>query len=264
MVTPANRKNKTSYPGADPRTDPGRQLPPLQPGYHDDVALLPIVDALLALVELFVETGTANGSTLLYTAERVEALQLKDFPLASCEPHLPIAEYARRNLWKYPNALIFNDESLPFLERLAPMFRDTPTLFFLDAHSHGFGDGCPLRREISFILSHWRGGYIIADDIAVPGQPQFGFDQYENIGAINWEMIRPAVEGGPVREIWWPCHKVKSKKKQPLRGWCLLTFGDAPLIPIPATVMPMVQGSAIVNRQGAEDEWTPRPAKDGG
>jgi len=239
-VTPASRKNRTSQPGADPRSDPGRPLPPLQPGYHDDAALIPLVDSLLPKVGLFIETGTANGSTLLYTAERAEALGLPNLPLLSCEPHRPIALVAERNLWQHTNAMIFRQTSGEFLAGLPADCHEKMTLFFLDAHSHGFGNGCPLPEEVNYIMTHWRGGYIIADDFQVPGQPQFGYDVYPEIGAIGMKMIEGSIPPESLTEVWYPTHS-QASAKSPLRGWCLLTFGNAPPLEVPEMILGMMK-----------------------
>lgn len=72
-----------------------------------------------------------------------------------------------------------------------------PILFFLDAHTSIDTDDCPLRKELSCILSFAQGlevspPVIVIHDCVVPGK-KFGFDTYRD-GPICWEYVEDQIE----------------------------------------------------------------------
>jgi hypothetical protein len=99
-----------------------------------------------------------------------------------------------------------------------------PALFWLDAHSHGWG--CSLADELEIILDRWPGGYILMDDFGVPGDERFGYDWYHSFGKLNWETLDaalPEILKGRIRQRFYPDYAPDHFS----RGWMLLVFGDA-------------------------------------
>jgi len=188
-------------------------------GFHGDPYLLQVVDTLAEHVNQFVETGTEAGSTVGYFARM--------YPHVECftaETDFKTLETACKNFANHNNIQPYNKHSLDFLKEITPY--SLPTLFWLDAHSHGWG--CDLGEETAIILERWSGGYILFDDFLVPERPDFGYDWYESYGKLSWEKI---VEDIPeelmprVKQLIYPNYEPKFG----WRGWALVVFGDAPL-----------------------------------
>lgn len=215
-------KDMVSRPGAKPETDPERYIPDLMVPFHGDKVLLAVVDDLVRVQELklFVETGTEVGAAVLHVANTWPEVRCY-----TCEAHLPTMKRAQENLKEHRGQVsIFAGKSQDFFERFAnqmPDMMERRALFWLDAHSHGFG--CDLPAEVAFVTRSWSGGYILIDDFQVPGHPDFQFDVYKT-GALCWDLIRDSLER--VNNVWWPDYPAPPA---PLgRGWVLLVFGDAP------------------------------------
>ncbi len=225
-------KDAVSKPGANPRTDPGREVIALAAPFHDDPVLLAVIDSIIRGQRLthFVETGTEAGSSLLYMADTYPQLER----LYSCEAHVPTYKQAAENLKAHRQRVsLFIGKSLDFLARFGEMMAyvmEQPALFWLDAHSHGFGTDLP--EELAFITAHWSGGYILVDDIRVPGRPDFGYDVYKR-GPLSWELIEGSLAPGSVSQVWWPGYTPGLFPGG--RGWLLLAFGGVdPWQPSPA------------------------------
>ncbi len=225
-------KDAVSKPGANPRTDPGREVIPLAAPFHNDPVLLAVIDSIIKSrgVRHFVETGTEVGSSLLYMADTYPQLER----LYSCEPHVPTYQRAADNLKAHKARVsLFIGKSLDFLARFGEMMAyvmEQPALFWLDAHSHGFGTNLP--EEVAFITKNWVGGYILVDDIQVPDHPDFTYDVYQR-GALSWELIEGSLAPGSVSQVWWPGYAPAPFPGG--RGWLLLAFGAVePWEPSPA------------------------------
>jgi len=194
-------------------------------GFHGDPYLLQVVDTLAERVNQFVETGTEAGSTVGYFARMYPHVQCY-----TAETDLGTHENARKNFYNHSNIYSFNQHSLEFLREINTFVAgeypyDYMPLFWLDAHSHGWG--CDLGEETAIILERWNGGYILFDDFLVPERPDFGYDWYESYGKLSWEKI---VEDIPeelmprVKQLIYPNYEPKFG----WRGWALVVFGDAP------------------------------------
>jgi hypothetical protein len=217
-------KDKVSVPGANPVTDPGRRIKELDAPFHGDQVLLAVIDSLIQGqgLKLFIETGTEVGASVLHMARTYPQLRCH-----TCEPHLPTYKRAMENLKEVRDRVsVFAGTSEDFFERFVNQLPDVleqPALFWLDAHSHGFG--APLPQEVAFITKNWKGSYILCDDFQVPGHPDFGYDIYKT-GALSWELIQGSLAPGQVRQVWWPGYLAAPHPSG--RGWVLLTFGEAP------------------------------------
>ena len=114
----------------------------------------------------FVETGTWRGDGLSY------AKSCGYENLFSCDIN---EEYASSAIEKYPFAVIYNSESIVFMENVLPSINNK-TLFWLDAHFPGhYGTDetpeqfrLPLMAELNMIKTYKKGyehDVIICDDI---------------------------------------------------------------------------------------------------
>ena len=240
-------KDMVSTPGADPRTDSGRRIMDMAPPFHGDQVLLGVIDSLVKSQELklFIETGTEVGAGVLHIARTYPDLRCH-----TCEPHLPTYKRAMENLKDVrARVSVFASTSEYFFERFANQMPDVleqPALFWLDAHSHGFG--CPLPQEVAFVTKNWAGGYILCDDFQVPGHPDFGYDIYKT-GALSWKLIEDSLAKDRVRQVWWPSYPAAPHPYG--RGWVLIVFGDAPDWTPPAPLAgKMRQAPELVTKQG--------------
>ena len=184
-------------------------------GYHGDPYLMQLVDQFTQECQQFVETGTEAGSTVGYTARMYPHLKCY-----TAETDLGTHNLAKYNTANHPNIDHFNTHSLDFLKELEP---EPPALFWLDAHSHGYG--CDLGEEVDIILSRWESGYIFLDDFEVPDRKDFGFDWYESYGKLNWETvskdITPEMQKR-IKGIYYPDYIPPFGT----RGWLLIVFGE--------------------------------------
>jgi len=190
-------------------------------GCHGDPYILKLIDTLATTATQFVETGTESGSTLGYVARMYPHLVCE-----SCETDRGTFEAAQNHLQNHSNVGIWNTHSTEFLQYLPARLS---TIFWLDAHSHGWG--CSLGSEVSIILSRWNSGYILLDDFEVPNRPELGFDWYESYGKLNMETVlnditpelQPRITG-----IYYPNYPPSPPGTTIFgnRGWCLITFGD--------------------------------------
>jgi len=195
-------------------------------GYHADPYLLSIVDTVVKECSQFVESGTEAGSTIGYTARMYPHLDCH-----SAETDKGTHELAAYNLSNHPNITLYNQHSLDFMKELDP--HNTPALFWLDAHSHGWG--CDLGEEVDIALRRWQSGYIFLDDFEVPGRSDFGFDWYDTFGKLNWETIvkdiTPEMQER-ITGLYYPDYI----PPYGTRGWLLITFGDLPEYEMPEFV----------------------------
>ncbi len=210
-------KNQIHTEGADPRDDPGRPAMIKQEPFHGDPHLQGLVNLLIPEVALFVETGTGAGSSLKWVAEQYPWLLCW-----SCEAHYPTAKKAQQYTITLNNVHIFDGlstELLALFQNQMPGLITRRGLFWLDAHSHGFG--CTLLEEIEAIQRLWRGGFILIDDFVVPGKPEFGYDVNEDL-TIGWDYVKPAIDQSKFRGLWGPNYEARSQD----RGWGLIGFGE--------------------------------------
>ncbi len=190
-------------------------------GCHGDPYILKLIDTLAITATQFVETGTESGSTLGYVARMYPHLGC-----FSCEMDEGTAFAAIHHLQNHHNTIVYNVHSTEFLMEITPQDN---AIFWLDAHSHGWG--CSLGSEVSIVLSRWNSGYILLDDFEVPNRPELGFDWYESYGKLNMETvladITPELQE-KITGIYYPNYPPSAPGTTIFgnRGWCLITFGD--------------------------------------
>ncbi len=220
---PASPQNGTVAPVRIKRDqdDNAARVPIYWPaGFHGDPYLMELVDTLVQRVSQFVETGTDSGSTVGYVARMYPHIACW-----SCEASKQVWEIASKNLECHPNVHLENLLSASLLGRIP---YTEHALFWLDAHSHGWGG--KLDEERALILDRWPGGYIFMDDFQVPGRPELGFDWYESDGPVNWDNMGKAVKSHPkLKALYYP----KYPPPHGTRGFGLLVFGDASIEGLP-------------------------------
>jgi hypothetical protein len=145
-----------------------------------------LFDAIVSKLEIeaIVETGTYRASTTAYMAKAT------GLPVFSCEVVPRLFAYSRRRLEALRNAVIASQDSRAFLKALVSntRFRGRRVLFYLDAHWY---ENLPLKEEMQIILGADLDPVIMADDFAVPGDPQYGFDDYGPGKALRITYLTP-------------------------------------------------------------------------
>ncbi len=144
-------------------------------GFHGDRYLLDLVADCMPIIGAFIETGTNVGSTARYVCTEYPGV-----PVYSCEPSADAYAVAQRTLAGFPKSHLYQLPSPDFLHHLygdRPELAGSTNLFYLDAH--GFGFEWPLKDEVAFITGKNPCGLILIDDFEVPGEPQFGFCEYD-------------------------------------------------------------------------------------
>ena len=119
-------------------------------------------------INYIVETGTFRGSTTVFFAQQ-------NIPVYSVELHARYFGYSKMRLKKYNNVILFNNNSLNFLEDISnnDLFTKSKIFFYLDAH--GFGKNLPLRKEVELIFNNFNNSIVMIDDFEVPNT-NYGFD----------------------------------------------------------------------------------------
>lgn len=205
-------------------------------GFHGDPYLMQLIDSFAGECIQFIETGTEAGSTVGYVARM--------YPHMECytaETDPGTHELAKYNTANHPNIDHSNIHSLEFLKELPPSI-ETPALFWLDAHSHGWG--CDLGEEVDIILQRWSSGYIFLDDFQVPGREDFGFDWYDTFGKLNWETVSADITPEMmerIKGIYYP----EYIPPYGTRGWLLIRFGDVPDWTMPGFVKEASKGVVL-------------------
>jgi hypothetical protein len=131
-----------------------------------------VLDLLGALpLRAIVETGTFRGSTTEFLATQ------SGLPLYTGEAVPRFYHYSRLRLRRFAHVRVVLGDSRALLARLAddPLFPKDDVFFYLDAHWY---EDLPLRAEVELIARFWRGAVIMIDDFEVPGDAEYGFDDF--------------------------------------------------------------------------------------
>lgn len=120
-------------------------------------------------IKTIIETGAFRGATTKRLSNLAESV-------STIEINPDNFEYSTIELATFRNVTLFEGDSaiiLPFV--LEDIHRDTPILFFLDAHweSHN-----PLLEELETIADYKLKPVIVIHDFKVPGRNDLGFDSY--------------------------------------------------------------------------------------
>jgi hypothetical protein len=190
-------------------------------GFHGDDFLIDITNFVLSNSKNFIETGSSEGTTLSFVAKNHPKVNCY-----SCEADKKAYDHAKEQTRQFPNVDLRNEHSPDFIFELAkekPHLLQETNCFWLDAHGYGFK--WPLREEVYFILGNFSRCYIFIDDFKVPGNPQFGYDIYEN-QECSLEYISDILSKFDTR-IYFPSYSKVTSEYHPLRGWILIEVGNA-------------------------------------
>lgn len=205
--------------GGAARPTPQRDYVPFGVGFHGDRYLIRVVESIAGDCQAFIETGTNVASTLAYMARNHPAM-----PCLSCEPDAQAYGHALKNTNGLENVCIRNEGSQEFLEFVrrerADLF-ERRCLFWLDAHSYGFQ--WPLKEEVAFITEHFRDGYILIDDMQVPGRDHFLYDK-DNGQVCCFDFVRDQISPKAKHTLYYPTYTEKTSPHHPLKGWGAILF----------------------------------------
>ncbi len=141
--------------------------------FNDQRARARLCEQLAALgsVQAVVETGTYRGTTTLFLA------RLFGTPVYSVEINPRYHYYAWLRARGVAKVRLSMGDSRQFLQRLArdPDVPKQDVFFYRDAHRPG---NVPLREELDLICRTWHHPLVMIDDLAVPGDPGYGVNDY--------------------------------------------------------------------------------------
>jgi hypothetical protein len=158
-----------------------------------------------------VETGSYRGTTTAFLRRRT------GLPVYTVESQSRFYHYCKRRFRGDPDVHTRLGDSRNFLDELS---RDTRlpqshVLFYLDAH---WGPDLPLAEELCLISRRWSDSVILIDDFEVPGDPEYGFDDY-GPGRRLCRTYLPA-EAIAAFELFWP--KARGIEENGAKRGCLV------------------------------------------
>jgi predicted O-methyltransferase YrrM len=134
-----------------------------------------------------VETGTYLGTTTEFMAET-------GLPIFTIEAHPRSYGFARARLWRRRNITILQDDSRAALHTLfdGPLrgFANRTLFFYLDAH---WNDDMPLAEELDIVFTRCPAAVVMVDDFRVPGDADYGYDDYGPEKALTDTYISTVV-----------------------------------------------------------------------
>lgn len=121
-----------------------------------------------------VETGTFRGATTEYLSQTI------DGQVYSVEKDCRYFHYARLRLRRYDNVVLRHGDSREFLrnEMRSLAYGGGRGFFYLDAH---WGEDWPLAEELKIVLADHPDAVVMVDDLPVPGDSGYGYDDYEDL-----------------------------------------------------------------------------------
>jgi hypothetical protein len=182
-------------------------------------ARLAVVSRLLTsgTFEAVVETGTFRGATTEYLA------LVSGLPVASCDTSERSLVFARRRLASVGGVRLTCADSPSFLAGLAAAGRgEASTFFYLDAHWEAH---LPLRDELAVIAAAWPRSVVLVDDVEVPGDPGYGYDDWGPGAALTPAYLDTTAAASWPR--WYPSVP-SSDETGARRGCVLLATPDQP------------------------------------
>jgi hypothetical protein len=197
-------------------------------GFHGDLYLIDVVASAADRCGQFIETGTNVGNTIAYFAGRFPAI-----PCYSCEPATDAFFAAQKRTAELKNVTLANEPSPDFLYHLEKSMESMDTLFWLDAHGAGFR--WPLQNEVAFITRVCPRACVLIDDFQVPGEPQFGFDQYDG-QVCGFDYIKAIFQPDKTYRLTFPGYTERTSTFHPLRGWILIEWGYETPLPLPSSL----------------------------
>ena len=160
---------------------------------NDQAGRQQLVRALLELLqpEAIVETGTYLGRTTRWLAEATSA------PVYTVEADPDLWHRDPSALAELPQVHAELGDSRQLLRRWA-LDPDVPhgrCLFYLDAH---WAEDLPLAEEVAIVLEAWSDPVLLIDDVEVPDDPGYGYDDYGPGRALCLDYLAEVAGGATV------------------------------------------------------------------
>ena len=130
-----------------------------------------------------IETGTYLGTTTEFLAET-------GLPVFTIEADPRRYGFARARLWRRRSITLLCDDSRVALRALfngaLRDFTNRTLFFYLDAH---WNDDLPLAEELDIIFARCPPAVVMVDDFRVPGDADYGYDDYGLRKALTYGYI---------------------------------------------------------------------------
>ena len=170
-------------------------------------------------IDGFVETGTFHGFTSALIAAQT------GLPVFTVEVKRRYFIAAQAWRVQFPRRLhMVHDDSRSFLESSRLNGLKYPFIY-LDAH---WNDDLPLVEEMEIISRRFPESVVLIDDFKVPGDADYGFDEYGDL-ALDMDLIRPTLPEGT--RAFYPAVPAKREtghffvdgRAMYPRGWVILS-----------------------------------------
>ena len=144
--------------------------------------------------QLVVETGGFRGETTSFLRNAT------DCPVWTIEVGRRYASYLRAKYRFDTRVNVLEAASVVGIRTLLemPSIQRSGCFFYLDAHS---ASESPVVDELKLIVDNWTRSIIMIDDIEVPSDPGYRFDNWHVTGPVT---ARRLVRAAPGWSIWWP------------------------------------------------------------
>ena len=111
-------------------------------------------------------------------------------PVYTVELHPRYYGYVKARFFMHKNIVVYQGDSRAFLRCLVkdPTLIQKQIFFYLDAH---WGEDLPLKEEIQFIFETFPKAVIMVDDFRVPGDEEYGYDDYGEGKVLSLEYLNP-------------------------------------------------------------------------
>lgn len=205
-------------------------------GFHGDKYEIEFFNSAIKHSEQYIETGVSNGSTFTYIAKNFPNL-----PVLGCEPDKESYLFAKDKTKTFSNAKLMQETSPEYFFNIARQDKEIlakDTFFWLDSHGNGFS--WPLKKEVEYVTSNFKKGYIAIDDFLVPERPWFGYDQYDG-QVCSMDFISSSLSPKHSYTVFYPGYKDQTSTFCKLRGWILIEFGHNETLSIPDSLTEKVE-----------------------
>lgn len=156
--------------------------------FHGDPFYQKIVPLIIEKYKAtsFIETGTYLGHSSEFIAKLFPEL-----PIYTTEVNDNFFELASKRLGKYSTITPIKQHTLDFLHHtIGNQNLGERPVFFIDAHwEHDW----PLIGELEFIKARYPNAILVIDDMKIPNQPHFPYDNYGGDKVCDLEHIAPVL-----------------------------------------------------------------------
>jgi len=145
-------------------------------------------------------------------------------PIFTIEAQYPQLRFARARLWRQRNVTLLHGDSRAALRSLfnGPLrsLAGRPLFFYLDAH---WNDDLPLAEELDIVFAHCPAAVVMIDDFRVPGDADYGYDDYGPGRALDQSISLPLLR---LTSLPYSTPRLLQPRRLALRRGCVVLAKD--------------------------------------